>query len=169
MKKPEPIVGVKPISYCDPTNYHKVRDKARNKQEGKKPFSSPSNGSKAVVIKMSDLKLAADQEKERIIEGDGKENLETDEAEHIQTPIKKQSRMRFTRASLQYNYAECQSAANSDFKEGMKKMLESNDIFNMRNSKVMDSQPEMSGYYTRPSSLQKRRQQRKMWQKANNH
>jgi hypothetical protein len=146
-----------------------VRDKAKLKQGGNRPFTSPSNGSKAVVIKMSDLKLASAQEKEKITDGDGKENLETDEAELIQTPIKKQSRLRFSRASLQYNYAECQSVANTEFKEGMKKMLESNDVFNMKNSKIMDSQPELSGYYTRPSSLQKRRHQRKMWQKDINH
>jgi len=53
-------------------------------------------------------------------------------------------------------------------REIINKIIESQDIFNLRNSKIMEmgkSYTPSNNRYNRISSLQKRRQQRKTWKK----
>ena len=82
------------------------------------------------------------------------------------TPEKRQSSgTRFSKGTMQYNYCQTEGATYSDNKESMKKVLDSSDVFNMRNSKIMDQSNEHKKCSNRPSSLQKKRQQRKTWQR----
>lgn len=125
--------------------------------------------SKAVVIRMSDLKIAASADKPRNAFGQYNKNSNVKILSEQNTPERHNKRVRGNRASVQ-NDLYCNPMSGiimSEQKEDVKKMLESQDVFNMRNSKIMNSGSKNSAYDSRPSSLQKKRQQRKMWQKKN--
>lgn len=162
--------GHKLIGYCDPSNYHKAKAKAftKTKKYADEDDDEPSASiPKAVVIKMEELKKTKSAEDQKYSFVHTRKQNSVGYQSLQQTPEKKGKRMKFSRASMQYNYIteNRMSIIQSEQKEDIKKMLENHETFNMRNSKVMDSCATEIKNYSRPASLHKKRQQRKMWQR----
>lgn len=157
----------KPTGCYRPSNYQKAKAMLAEKREvvdAEKPVS-PTKGSKAITIKMAELKVAASAEKPSYSFGQYKKSINTANPSLEHTPERKSYRTKANRASLQCTEFSNFGIIQSEQKEDMKKMLESHEVFNMRNSKRMDSTNKSSDSFVRPVSLQERRKQRKMWNK----
>ena len=157
-------ISANPIQYCDPTNFHKARKTAVFGDENE--VTPVKTSAKHKVIKMSDLKLAGSETKPKytFAASSSKKGIRSQAPSLQQTPEKKRKRMRGSRGSIQAHLTN--SMILSEQKDQRKVKLDSEDVFNMRNSRVMDSGVTQSFAGSKPASLQKRRSQRKTWKKS---
>ena len=114
---------------------------------------------------MSDLKLAGSESKPKYAFATSTKKAIKSQLQSLQqTPEKKCKRVRGARGSIQSHLTN--SMILSEQKDDKKIKLDSEDVFNMRNSRVMESGLANSFIKEKPASLQKRRSQRKTWKKS---
>jgi hypothetical protein len=159
------VDGGQNLDYTDPSDLQRLN--THSYPQNKNEVTPTKPGSRAVVIKLSDLKVSYPAKKTKNLFGQYKtHNEKYTSAQH--TPEKYKKRGRGNRVPMKDGPfpSRFTSTFMSEQKEGAKMMLDSSDTFNMRNSKIMNSESKHSEYNSRPSSMMhKNKQQRKLWQK----